>query len=82
MNKENQNLTELVIDTQNDVEGAFEKLYHKSFRHAYCTASLLVTNPLLNVGLFFPSTRWFITTYHVFRSLSLYTGILFILPLL
>ena len=44
MDKENQNLTELVIDTQNDVEGAFEKLYHESFRHAYCTASLLLKN--------------------------------------
>lgn len=44
MNKENQNLTELVIDTQNDVEGAFEKLYHESFRHACCTASLLLKN--------------------------------------
>ena len=44
MDKENQNLTELVIDTQNGVEGAFEKLYHESFRHAYCTASLLLKN--------------------------------------
>lgn len=44
MDKENQNLTELVIDTQNDVEGAFKKLYHESFRHAYCTASLLLKN--------------------------------------
>lgn len=44
MKKENQNLTELVIDAQNDVEGAFEKLYHESFRHAYCTASLLLKN--------------------------------------
>ena len=26
MDKENQNLISLVIDTQNDVEGAFEKL--------------------------------------------------------
>ena len=44
MDKENQNLISLVIDTQNDVEGAFEKLYHESFRHAYCTASLLLKN--------------------------------------
>lgn len=44
MGKENQNLISLVIDTQNDVEGAFEKLYHESFRHAYCTASLLLKN--------------------------------------
>lgn len=44
MDKENQNLINLVIDTQNDVEGAFEKLYHESFRHAYCTASLLLKN--------------------------------------
>lgn len=44
MDKENQNLISLVIDTQNDVEGAFEKLYHESFRHAYCTASLLIKN--------------------------------------
>lgn len=44
MDKENQNLISLVIDTQNDVEGAFEKLYHESFRHAYCTVSLLLKN--------------------------------------
>lgn len=44
MDKENQNLISLIIDTQNDVEGAFEKLYHESFRHAYCTASLLLKN--------------------------------------
>lgn len=44
MDKENQYLISLVIDTQNDVEGAFEKLYHESFRHAYCTASLLLKN--------------------------------------
>ncbi len=44
MDKENQNLVSLVIDTQNDVESAFEKLYHESFKHAYCTASLLLKN--------------------------------------
>ena len=44
MDKENQYLISLVIDTQNDVEGAFKKLYHESFRHAYCTASLLLKN--------------------------------------
>ncbi len=44
MDKENQNLINLVVDTRNDVEGAFEKLYHESFRHAYCTASLLLKN--------------------------------------
>lgn len=44
MGKEIQNLTSLVIDAQNNVEGAFEKLYHKSFRHAYCTASLFLKN--------------------------------------
>lgn len=44
MDKENQYLISLVIDTQNDVEGAFEKLYHESFRHAYCTASRLIKN--------------------------------------
>ncbi len=44
MDKENQNLTSLVIDTQNDVEGAFEKLYQESFKHAYCTSSLLLKN--------------------------------------
>lgn len=42
MEKENQNLTNLVLDAQNDVDGAFDKLYHESFRHAYCTASLLL----------------------------------------
>ena len=44
MDKENQNLISLVIETQNDVEGAFEKLYQESFKHAYCTASLLIKN--------------------------------------
>ena len=44
MDKENQNLISLVIDTQNDVEGAFEKLYQESFKHAYCTASRLIKN--------------------------------------
>lgn len=44
MDNENQNLINLVTDAQNDVEGAFDKLYHESFRHAYCTASLLLKN--------------------------------------
>ncbi len=44
MDKENQNLISLVIETQNDVEGSFEKLYQESFKHAYCTASLLIKN--------------------------------------
>lgn len=44
MGKENQYLISLVIDTQNDVEGAFEKLYQESFKHAYCTASRLIKN--------------------------------------
>lgn len=42
MGNETQNLINLVTDVQNGVEGAFEKLYHESFRHAYCTASLLL----------------------------------------
>ena len=42
MSNKNQNLTNLIIDAQNDVDGAFDKLYHESFRHAYCTASLLL----------------------------------------
>lgn len=44
MDNENQNLINLVTDAQNDVDGAFDKLYHESFRHAYCTASLLLKN--------------------------------------
>ena len=44
MDNENQELITLVTDTQNGVEDAFEKLYHKSFRHAYCTASFLLKN--------------------------------------
>ena len=37
-------LTSLVEAVQNGEDGAFEKLYHKSFRHAYSTASLLLKN--------------------------------------
>ncbi len=44
MDKENQNLTKLVTDAQNDVDGAFEKLYHESFKHAHCIATLLLKN--------------------------------------
>ena len=44
MSNGTQNLINLVTDAQNGVEGAFEKLYHESFRHAYCTASLLLKN--------------------------------------
>lgn len=44
MGNETQNLINLVTDAQNGVEGAFEKLYHESFKHAYCTASLLLKN--------------------------------------
>ena len=44
MGNETQNLINLVTDVQNGVEGAFEKLYHESFRHAYCTASLFLKN--------------------------------------
>lgn len=44
MGDENQKLINLVKDAQNDVKDAFDKLYHESFRHAYCTASLLLKN--------------------------------------
>ena len=37
-------LTNLVEAVQNGEDGAFEKLYHKSFKHAYSTASLLLKN--------------------------------------
>lgn len=45
MNKiENDNLIELVIDTQNNVEGAFEKLYKGTIKFSYSIASLLLKN--------------------------------------
>ena len=44
MGNETQNLINLVTDAQNGVAGAFDKLYHESFMHAYCTASLLLKN--------------------------------------
>ena len=37
-------LTSLVEAVKNGENGAFEKLYHKSFKHAYSTASLLLKN--------------------------------------
>lgn len=45
MNKiENDNLIKLVIDTQNNVEGAFEKLYKGTIKFSYSIASLLLKN--------------------------------------
>lgn len=45
MNKiENDNLIKLVIDTQNDVNGAFEELYKETIKFSYSIASLLLKN--------------------------------------
>ena len=45
MNKtENKNLTQIVIDVQNGVDGAFEKLYNETIKYSYATASLLLKN--------------------------------------
>ncbi len=45
MNKtENKNLTQIVIDVQNGVDGAFEKLYNETIRYSYAAASLLLKN--------------------------------------
>lgn len=41
---ENDNLPELISDVQNDVEGAFEKLYKVTVKFSYGIASLLLTN--------------------------------------
>lgn len=45
MHNENNNLTSLVAEVQNGVEGAFEKLYHESFGLAYIQASMILKNP-------------------------------------
>ena len=42
MDIEINDLTSLVEAVKNGEDGAFEKLYHKSFKHAYSTASLLL----------------------------------------
>lgn len=45
MNKiENNNLTKLIADAQNGVEGAFEKLYKETIKFSYSIASLLLKN--------------------------------------
>ncbi len=44
MDIEINDLTSLVEAVKNGEDGAFEKLYHKSFKHAYSTASLLLKN--------------------------------------
>ncbi len=44
MKDKKQNFKDLVVDVQNDVDGAFDKLYNDSFKTAYTTASLLLKN--------------------------------------
>ncbi len=44
MKEKKQNFKDLVVDVQNDVDGAFDKLYNDSFKTAYTTASLLLKN--------------------------------------
>lgn len=45
MNKiEDDNFIKLVIDTQNDVEGAFEELYKETISFSYSIVSLLLKN--------------------------------------
>ncbi len=44
MKDKKQNFKNLVVDVQNDVDGAFDKLYNDSFKTAYTTASLLLKN--------------------------------------
>lgn len=41
---ENDNLTKLIADVQNGVEGSFEQLYKATIRFSYSIASLLLTN--------------------------------------
>ena len=45
MNKlKNDNLSKIITDTQNNVDGAFEQLYKETINFSYSIASLLLKN--------------------------------------